>query len=233
MQIEPVAFVRSPFKQRFGIPRQPGLVDAKGLIVFQPGYDDPAMLHGLEEFSHIWVSFVFHANIDQGWKKKVKPPRLGGKKQVGVFASRSPHRPNFLGLSVLKLDGIQTMKPVSLQVSGLDILDNTPVIDIKPYVAYSDAVTNASSGFASCAPESVQQVTFSDDVLTILAARPQGMQDKQLIEDVLKQDPRPAYKTTRVTERDFAVLLGDYEIKWQVTGNMTHVVALKIFHNED
>jgi tRNA-Thr(GGU) m(6)t(6)A37 methyltransferase TsaA len=113
-----------------------------------PGFDDPVMLDGLQEFSHVWITFAFHANLQQGWKKKVKPPRLGGRKQVGVFASRSPHRPNFLGLSVLKLEAIHTSKPVSLSVSGIDLLDDTPVFDIKPYVAYSDSIGSARSGFA-------------------------------------------------------------------------------------
>ncbi|HEY5733222.1 MAG TPA: tRNA (N6-threonylcarbamoyladenosine(37)-N6)-methyltransferase TrmO, partial [Gammaproteobacteria bacterium] len=182
----------------------------------------------LQEFSHVWITFAFHANLQQGWKKKVKPPRLGGRKQVGVFASRSPHRPNFLGLSVLKLEAIHTSKPVSLSVSGIDLLDDTPVFDIKPYVAYSDSIGSARSGFAQAAPETVQNVTFSDEVLTLLSTRLNGEEDRQLIHDVLAQDPRPAYKTTRVTERNFGMLLGDYEIKWKIEGQTTQVVELKI-----
>ncbi len=228
MLIKPIAIVRSPYKQRFGIPRQPGLVNAKGSVVMLPGFDDPVMLDGLQEFSHVWITFAFHANLQQGWKKKVKPPRLGGRKQVGVFASRSPHRPNFLGLSVLKLEAIHTSKPVSLSVSGIDLLDDTPVFDIKPYVAYSDSIGSARSGFAQAAPETVQNVTFSDEVLTLLSTRLNGEEDRQLIHDVLAQDPRPAYKTTRVTERNFGMLLGDYEIKWKIEGQTTEVVELKI-----
>jgi tRNA-Thr(GGU) m(6)t(6)A37 methyltransferase TsaA len=232
MQIEPIAIVDSPFKQRFGIPRQPGLVNAKGSIIMRPGYDDPVMLHGLDQFSHIWVTFLFHANIEQGWKKKVKPPRLGGKKQVGVFASRSPHRPNFLGLSVLKLDAVTTQKPVRLLVSGIDLLDKTPVVDIKPYIAYTDAIPNASSGFAQEAPKPVQQVVFANKVLALLAQQPNGQEDKQLIIDILGQDPRPAYKTTRLTERNFGMLLGNYEVQWQVDGNLTRVVELNLVDEE-
>jgi tRNA-Thr(GGU) m(6)t(6)A37 methyltransferase TsaA len=228
MHIEPIAVVDSPYKQRFGIPRQPGLANARGSIVMRPGFDDPVMLDGLEKFSHIWVTFIFHANIEQGWKKKVKPPRLGGKKQVGVLASRSPHRPNFLGLSVLRLDAVKTQKPVRLLVSGIDLLDKTPVVDIKPYIAYTDAIADASSGFAQEAPTAVQRVTFDDKVLAVLAQRPNGLEDKQLIIDILSQDPRPAYKTTRVSKRNFGMLLGDYEIKWQVDGNLTRVVELNL-----
>lgn len=193
-----------------------------------PGFDDPVMLDGLQNFSHVWITFAFHGSLQQGWKKKVKPPRLGGRKQVGVFASRSPHRPNFLGLSVLKLEAVHTSKPVSLSVSGIDLLDDTPVFDIKPYVAYSDSIANARSGFAQAAPETVQNVIFSDEALAVLATRPKGKEDQQLIHDVLAQDPRPAYKTTRVTGRSFGMLLGDYEVQWNVEGQTTRVVELKI-----
>ena len=226
IEIEPIAIVRSPYKQRFGIPRQPGLVDARGSIEMLPGYDDPVMLDGLGEFSHIWVSFVFHGNIDQGWKKKVKPPRLGGKKQVGVFASRSPHRPNFLGLSVLKLVEINTSGSTRLTVTGIDLLDETPVIDIKPYIAYSDRVADASSGFASSAPSTKQQVVFSDKALATLESRTDKNYQQKLIHDVLAQDPRPPYKTTRTTERNFGMLLGDFEVKWLVNGDTTTVVSI-------
>jgi len=226
--IEPIAIVSSPFKERFGIPRQPGLVNAYGSLIMQPGYDDPIMLDGLETFSHIWVTFRFHANTDQGWKKKVRPPRLGGKKQVGVLASRSPHRPNFLGLSVLKLETVQTNKPVQLNVSGLDLLDGTPIIDIKPYIGYVDAIENANSGFAKTAPLASQEVVFSEEVLSILDTRSNKEADERLIREVLAQDPRPAYKTRRVTERAFGMLLGDYEVKWRVEDNVTHVVELNM-----
>jgi tRNA-Thr(GGU) m(6)t(6)A37 methyltransferase TsaA len=228
VHIEPIAIVSSPFKERFGIPRQPGLVNAHGSIIMQPGYDDPIMLDGLEAFSHIWVTFRFHANIEQGWKKKVRPPRLGGKKQVGVLASRSPHRPNFLGLSVLKLETVQTNKPVQIKVSGLDLLDGTPIIDIKPYIAYVDAVDNADSGFANTAPLPNQEVVFSEEVMKILNTRPNKTADERLIREVLSQDPRPAYKTRRVTDRAFGMLLDDYEVKWHVDDNVTHVVELNI-----
>ena len=193
-----------------------------------PGFDDPVMLDGLQNFSHVWITFAFHGSLQQGWKKKVKPPRLGGRKQVGVFASRSPHRPNFLGLSVLKLEAIHTGKPVSLSVSGIDLLDETPVFDIKPYVAYSDSIGNAHSGFAQAAPETVQNVIFSDEALAVLATHPKGKEDQQLIHDVLAQDPRPAYKTTRITERNFGMLLGDYEVRWKVDGQTTQVMELEI-----
>ncbi|TNF98472.1 MAG: tRNA (N6-threonylcarbamoyladenosine(37)-N6)-methyltransferase TrmO [Gammaproteobacteria bacterium] len=226
--LETIATVQSPFKERFGIPRQPGLVSAHGSLLMQPGFDDPVMFDGLDEFSHIWVTFVFHASADQGWKAKVRPPRLGGKRQVGVFASRSPHRPNFLGLSLLKLEGVQTTKPVHLKVSGLDLLDGTPIIDIKPYVAYSDAVPDARSGFAAQIPAPTQTVVFSDNVRSVLNTRPNAEADEQLIRQVLSLDPRPAYKKRRITERLFGVLLDDFEMKWRVDGDVTEVVELNL-----
>ena len=228
MQIEPIAIVRSPYKQRFGIPRQPGLVDARGTIEMLPKYNDPAMLDGLGDFSHIWVSFLFHGNIDQGWKKKVKPPRLGGKKQVGVFASRSPHRPNFIGLSALRLLKVKTTQPPQLLVSGIDLLDATPVIDIKPYVAYSDSIEDATCGYAQAVPPLSQQVIFTDAAQAVMASRPDKDYELKLIHDVLAQDPRPPYKSSRTTERNFGMRLGDFEIQWQVENNTTFVVAINL-----
>jgi len=226
--LETIAISRSPYKERFGIPRQAGLVDARGSIIMQKGFDDPAMLAGLQEFSHIWVTFLFHANIEQGWKKKVRPPRLGSKQKVGVFASRSPFRPNFLGQSVLKLEEVHTDKPVHLTVSGLDLLDGTPIVDIKPYVAYSDAVPDAQSGFASQAPDHTQEVIFSEETKAILKTRPNAREDEQLIRQVLALDPRPAYKHKQKQQRRYGMLLGDYEVKWEVEGSTTLVVELNV-----
>lgn len=228
IQITPIAIVRSPFKERFGIPRQPGLVDAHGSLIMQPGFDDPIMLEGLSEFSHIWVTFLFHGNTDQGWKKKVRPPRLGGKKQVGVLASRSPHRPNFLGLSVLKLESVQAKKPVLLNVSGLDLLDGTPIIDIKPYIAYSDSIPDAHCGFANDAPLAHHEVVFSAEALNLLKTQPDHEADEKLIRQVLALDPRPAYKTRRISDRLFGMLLGKYEVKWQVENEIAQVIELNL-----
>lgn len=227
-ELEIIAIAESPYKERFGIPRQPGLVDAKGSIIMQKGFQDPAMLAGLEEFSHIWVTFLFHANMEEGWNKKVRPPRLGSKQKVGVFASRSPYRPNSLGQSVLKLEAVHTDKPVHLKVSGLDLLDGTPIVDIKPYVSYSDSVPDAQSGFAPHAPEHTQEIIFSEETRAILKTRTNAKADEELIRQVLALDPRPAYKHKQKQQRRYGMLLGDYEVKWEVEGNRTLVVELNV-----
>lgn len=226
-QLEPIATIESPYRQRFGIPRQPGLVNAQGSIVLLPGYDDPDALDGLEDFSHLWVTFLFHANADQGWKPKVKPPRLGGRKQVGVYASRSPFRPNFLGLSVLKIEAIEKdVKPVRIRVSGLDLLDSTPVVDIKPYVEYTDAITGTRTGFAPEPPEITQQVVFSDKARQALSIRPSADQDMAFIHQLLELDPRPAYKKNKPGGCIHTMRLADYEVKWVVDGELTTVIDI-------
>lgn len=227
--IETIATVESPFTDRFGIPRQPGLVDARGSLRLESGYDDPAMYDGLDGFSHLWVTFVFHANADQGWKPRVKPPRLGGRKQTGVYASRSPFRPNFLGLSVLKIDGMERTGKVSrIHVSGLDLLDGTPVVDIKPYVAYSDAISEAQSGFAPEPPEVVQSIEFVAQAEQVLASRKNGLEERRLIEQVLAYDPRPAYQHDKASAREHGMRLYDFEVKWQVAGTTTTVTGIHV-----
>lgn len=226
-KLEVIATIESPFRQRFGIPRQPGLVDALGSICLKPGFDDPSMLDGLEGFSHLWVTFLFHANADQGWKAKVKPPRLGGRQQVGVYASRSPFRPNSLGLSALKIERIEKNKrPVRIHVSGLDLLDGTPVVDIKPYIEYTDSITGTLGGFAPEAPEKVQQVVFSDKSRVLLEQLDDSYINEELIRGVLELDPRPAYKKNKASERIYGMQLGEYEIKWQVEDILTTVVEI-------
>ncbi len=227
--LEKIAEVESPFTDRFGIPRQPGLVDAHGSLRLESGFDDPAMCDGLDGFSHLWVTFIFHANADQGWKPKVKPPRLGGKKQIGVYASRSPFRPNFLGLSALKIEGVERENKVSrIHVSGLDLLNGTPVVDIKPYVGYTDALTETRDGFAPEPPAVIQQVIFSPVAEQVLQSRPNGAEARQLIEQILSFDPRPAYQQGKPSSRQHGMRLYDFEVKWEVEGEQTMVTAIKV-----
>ncbi|NLZ59221.1 MAG: tRNA (N6-threonylcarbamoyladenosine(37)-N6)-methyltransferase TrmO [Lentisphaerae bacterium] len=215
----PVALVRSCFKSKFGIPRQPGLVaEARGSIVLQPPYNQPNAVRGLEGFSHIWVLFVFHESLRQGWKATVRPPRLGGETRVGVFASRSPFRPSPIGLSVLKLEklNIAGQGRVSLEVSGLDLLDGTPVLDIKPYLPYTDAIAEAQGGFAKNAPKTnALQVKCSD-----MAAKQFDMLQKagrqdlvRLCQKLIACDPRPAYQ--HEPQRQYSIFVEDYELVWQ------------------
>ena len=156
--IVPIATARSPYKQKFGVARQPGLVPAAEVCIeLNPEFTADSV-RGLEYFDYVWVSFIFHGVLDEGWAQMVRPPRLGGKQKMGVFATRSPHRPNHLGLSLLKLERIETGKPVRLYCSGADLLDGTPIIDIKPYIPFVESKPDASSGFVSGKPEELEVV---------------------------------------------------------------------------
>lgn len=211
-EITPIAFVRSCFQEKFATPRQPGLVTAAtGSIELLPPFNDADTVSGLENCSHIWLQFVFHQCIDQGWKAKVRPPRLGGNKKMGVFATRATHRPNALGLSVVKLESISTTNnQVILNVSGLDLIDGTPIVDIKPYIPYSDSLTQAHYPFAQEAPKQLT-VVFTDPVQSQLKKNPNL---KQLIEQVLAQDPKPAFHRVD-SEREYGAKLAQHNVKWR------------------
>lgn len=226
--LDSIAIVESPFKEKFGIPRQPGLVPAaEGILRMQSPYNQRSMLQGLEGFSHIWVSFIFHESLEKGWKEKVRPPRLGGNKEVGVFASRSPFRPNGLGLSVLQLVSIEDDDGgLALKVAGLDLLDKTPIVDIKPYVGYSDALLDTRSGFAPDAPLAVQEVVFSVQAQQALGGQLRADKTRLLIEQVLALDPRPAYKKSEDSDRVYGMRLDGLNVRWQVQGSKTTVVEL-------
>ena len=229
-----IGIVHSIFKKKFGIPRQPGLVsEASATIELLPPFNNEQFVRGLEGFSHIWVLFVFHASADEGWKSTVRPPRLGGNKRVGVFASRSPFRPNPIGLSAVELEEISFEKgKVFLHLKGIDILDGTPVIDIKPYLPYSDSIPDAIGGYAKAAPERLFEVVFSDEAnLRILKEKENGHDRlRELIIDILSHDPRPAYYTSKHRKANFAISILDFEVNWRVndeTVMVTEVTDLK------
>ncbi len=209
--------IHSCFTDKFGIPRQPGLVPAaRAQLELLPPYDDPRALEGLELCSHIWIQFVFHRPPASRWKAKVRPPRLGGNRSLGVFATRSPLRPNPIGLSVVKLEGVyQKSGKVWLELSGIDLLDGTPVLDIKPYVPYTDAVPEAENQFAGEPPAWIE-VTFSSDAEA--ACRDlSGKLDQDLetlITQILQQDPRPQYQQPD-PERRYGMELMGLEIGWR------------------
>ncbi|MBU0681676.1 MAG: tRNA (N6-threonylcarbamoyladenosine(37)-N6)-methyltransferase TrmO [Proteobacteria bacterium] len=213
--MEPIAIIRSCFTDKFGIPRQPGLVPAStARLEMLPPYSRPEAVEGLAEFSHIWVFFLFHQAVARGWKPTVRPPRLGGNKRVGVFASRSPQRPNFIGSSVVRLEKISVNnKIVTIHVSGVDFLDMTPVLDIKPYVPYSDSVPNASCGYAH-EPTPSFDIVFTPEVLEFcLQYKTETKQDlKELISQILAQDPRPAYHDE--DNREYGMSLWDLNIRF-------------------
>ncbi|MDZ7804040.1 tRNA (N6-threonylcarbamoyladenosine(37)-N6)-methyltransferase TrmO [Thiohalophilus sp.] len=226
----PIGVVHSCFSDKFGVPRQPRLAPAAtGQIELLAPYNREEAVRELAGFSHIWVVFVFHEAKREAWKPTVRPPRLGGNRRVGVFASRSPERPNPIGLSLLTLDGVETGEGrVTLQVSNLDLIDGTPVLDIKPYIPYADSVPDARAGFAPQAPDKQLPVNFSATArqqLEKFSATYPNLAD--LIEQVLQQDPRPAYQDRAPdSERVFGMQLYDLEIKWQLQNGVVQVIAV-------
>src|SRR5690554_7581282 len=170
--LETLGRIHSCYQEKFAVPRQPGLApSAFATLELLPPYNQAALVEGLETFSHLWISFIFHQNLEQGWKPKVRPPRLGGNKKVGVFASRSTFRPNGLGLSVVELVDINhTKQETRIEIAGLDLLHGTPIVDIKPYIPYADALTNATAGIAQEPPKNALTVSFVAQAKQTLAA---------------------------------------------------------------
>lgn len=211
--LETLGIMHSCYQEKFAVPRQPGLApSAYATLELLPPYNLPECVAGLDGFSHLWISFVFHQNIAQGWKPKVRPPRLGGNKKVGVFASRSTFRPNGLGLSVVKLESIDLTDGVKLHLSGADLIDGTPVVDIKPYIPWIDGKPEAFAAWAAEPPD-LLTVRLQNKAQQQLAAHPKGSQLKQLIMEVLAQNPRPAYQKID-TERIYGVKLADLNVQF-------------------
>lgn len=218
-QFQAIATIHTPFQQKFAIPRQPNLVpEAEGRIVFASDFADSNSLRALDDFSHLWLLFVFHEVADRGWTPTVQPPRLGGKQRVGVFASRSPFRPNPIGMSVVRNLGYQNkLGQLELRVGGVDLLDNTPILDIKPYLPYADAIPEASSGFAEQAPGHNRPLMFSTAAKESLSAlADEGAALRALILSVLRQDPRPAWRVTEKDQKQYGMNLDGYNIKWRL-----------------
>ena len=227
--LSPVAILHSPFRERFGIPRQPGLVpEVPGRLVFLPPYDRPEAVAGLEAFSHVWLLFRFHATPAAGPALTVRPPRLGGNERVGVFASRSPYRPNAIGLSVARLEAVeQTPQGPVLHLRGVDLLDGTPVLDVKPYVPYADAVPDARGGFA--APDIARlPVRFLERAEQRLRGRPDRDEVKGVIGAVLALDPRPGYRQgDNHSGRVLGMRLYDFDLRWRVREGVVEVLELE------
>lgn len=212
-----IGIVHSCFKEKFGIPRQPGLAPlAEAEIEILPPFDDISAFDGLEGTSHLWLHFVFHANKRDEWKPKVKPPRLGGNRTLGVFATRSPTRPAPIGLSVVSYRGLrQEDGKLFLRVGGVDLLDGTPVLDIKPYVPYVDCVADATNSFAPEPPAAIP-VEIPDEFQQFCAAYQArtGTDLARLITQVLRQDPRPQYQQPE-PERIYGMMLLDLDVRWR------------------
>jgi tRNA-Thr(GGU) m(6)t(6)A37 methyltransferase TsaA len=224
MRIEPIGWMETCFTEKFGVPRQPGMVPAaRGLIRLLPAYPPETVLH-LSDFSHLWVLYEFHKiqneNHPASWSPTIQPPRIDAPKRVGVFASRSPHRPNPIGMSVLKLERIRTDGEggIELEVSGVDVLDGTPVIDLKPYVPYADSLRDANSGWIQNEIERYP-VEFSEEAEGILAREGK----LELARQILEWDPRPRSQREHVPISDptsvgrrFAFRLGPLDLHWEV-----------------
>lgn len=195
---EPIGFIKSPFSDRFAVPRQPGLADsAKGLIQFSKSDPLKTALKGLEGFSHLWIVFVFHEHGSDSWKPTVRPPRLGGNKKVGVLATRAPHRPNPIGISCVEIEKIdlEAKEGPQIFVKGLDLIEGTPVLDVKPYIPYADSVPGALSGWAHEEIKKYPVLWTEESLHSLRRIHPERFEDlKLMIEDVLGLDPRPAFQ---------------------------------------
>lgn len=220
--ITPIAHIETPFAEKFGVPRQSGVADCSGRIVFAPAYRDPAALRGLEEFSHIWLIWQFDRALRQGWSPTVRPPRLGGNARMGVFATRSPFRPNALGLSSVRLDRVEldpALGPV-LHVSGADLMDGTPIFDIKPYLPYTDSHPQAAGGFTDGLAHEPLTVECSPALLEHIPA-----DSREGLLGVLAGDPRPRYQED--PQRVYGLSFAGRNVKFTVDGDRLTVIAVE------
>ncbi len=221
MEIEPIAHIRTNFDEKFGIPRQSNLVDSVGKIVFEKRYRDPEALRGIEGFSHLWLIFDFSENHREGWSPTVRPPRLGGNVRVGVFASRSPFRPNSLGLSSVKLLSIEHDDEFGdiLVVEGVDMMDGTPIYDIKPYIRFSDCHEDAVSGFSDNVLEHSLKVEYDDEMLSIFT----DAQRDELI-GCLQQDPRPSYQDDG---KEYGMSFAGHNVRFMVMDGILKILDVE------
>ena len=210
--MHPIAHMRSDFPTKFGIPRQSGLAEnLRSTIVFEPQYRNADALRGLEDFSHLWIIWQFSEAVRSEWTPTVRPPRLGGNTRMGVFATRSPFRPNSIGLSCVKLIGLEQTADLGavIHVAGADLMDGTPILDIKPYIPYCDAHPDALGGFTTNAGDFLLKVEFPSD---LLAKFPENKQAAVL--DVLSHDPRPSYQAD--SDRIYGLSFAGFDIRFQV-----------------
>ena len=218
-EMKVVARIKSEFREKFGIPRQSGLVEAlRAELVFEPEYRNTDALRGLEGFSHIWLIWQFSQAVREDWSPTVRPPRLGGNTRLGVFATRSPFRPNPIGLSCVRLEGLRQDPSLGtvLVVSGADLLDGTPIYDIKPYLPYADAHPEAVGGFAAAAPEAKLEVLIPEAVKAAMPA-----ERLNALRGVLALDPRPSYQND--PERVYGMRFAGYNVRFSVEGDTLRV----------
>ena len=221
--LKTIATIHTDFPSKFGIPRQGGLVEAlKATVTFEPEYRDATALRGLEGYSHLWLIWLFSESVMDGFSPTVKPPRLGGNRRMGVFATRSPFRPNPLGLTCVKLEGIELSGPQGplLRVAGADLMDGTPIFDIKPYVPYADCHPEATGGFTDGIRYERLDVDFPEALLGDIPP-----DKRQALIEVLAQDPRPGYRHGEASRR-YGVAFAGYDVRFTVEGNALTVVEV-------
>lgn len=218
-RMEPIARVYNAFTEKFGIPRQSGLAEIPSMIVFEPKYRVKEAFRGLEQYSHIWIIWQFSEAAGKEWSPTVRPPKLGGNKRMGVFATRSPFRPNSMGLSAVKLEKIdyESENAPVLHVLGADIMNNTPVLDIKPYLPYADSYPDAEGGFALQKKEGPLSVNFPAELLEMIQA-----DSREGLTAALSQDPRPSYQNN--SERVYTFGFGGAQVSFKVEGDTLTVV---------
>lgn len=222
LTVDAIAYIHTDFPGKFGIPRQSGLVDTKAEIVFEPAYRSPDALRGLEEYSHIWLLWGFSGTSKKEWSPMVRPPRLGGNRRMGVFATRSPFRPNPLGLSCVKLERIEERKGSGcvLHVRGADLMDRTPIYDIKPYLPYADSYADARGGFSQRVGEYELKVEIPDEWMGIIPEEQRG-----ILSRILAQDPRPSYQED--PDRVYGMGYAGMNIRFRVKGNILTVCEIE------
>ena len=219
IKIQPIARMKSDFPTKFGIPRQSGLVEElRSTIIFEPEFRNPDTLRGIEGYSHLWLIWQFSEAVRTDWSPTVRPPRLGGNTRMGVFATRSPFRPNSLGLSCVRLLGVEQTEShgTVLHVGGADLMDGTPIFDIKPYIPYSDSIPNASGGFTDTAKDFLLDVQFPESLLQKL---PGNKQEAAIA--VLSHDPRPSYQ--KDSDRIYGLSFAGFDIRFSVCSNILTV----------
>lgn len=222
-----IAKIHTPFREKFGIPRQSGLADVPGEIVFEKEYRNADALRGLEGFSHLWLIFVFSESVRTEFSPTVRPPRLGGNKRMGVFATRSPFRPNPIGLSCVKLESIEeTDQGPILHVRGADLLDGTPILDIKPYLPLADCHPDATGGFAEGVKDYALRVEIPENFEKAIKEK-----DLSVIREILSEDPRPSYQSDpdRIYHMDYA----EYSLSFSVKEDILNVTELKINRKDE
>ncbi|TBW56724.1 tRNA (N6-threonylcarbamoyladenosine(37)-N6)-methyltransferase TrmO [Marinobacter halodurans] len=232
LTLEPVAITRSCFRDKFGVPRQPGLTrHAWADLIIQPPYNREDAFRGLEDCSHLWLTFQFHQAVRAEWRPTIRPPRLGGNRKVGVFASRSPFRPNSLGLSVVRNEGLRRQDgDLVLRIREHDLIEGTPILDIKPYLPFADAITDAEIPWASAPPTERLPVVFSAEAEAQLdLLDPQRYPEfRALIEDVVAYDPRPSFRRGRIEERIYGAHLYDHNVRFRFSESGVTVLTISL-----